>query len=756
MEQTVSSPDYSSSDYIEHSLEELLHKVKLYKPDANLEFIEKALRFAVSAHEGQNRASGEPYILHPLGVACILAEDLKLDEPSIVAALLHDVLEDTDVTYEEMLSIFGEEVVNLVDGVTKLTKISDSTSLKGLTKEERQAENLRKIFLAMAKDLRVIFIKLADRLHNMRTLSSLALNKQRSISMETIEIFAPMANRLGIWHIKKELEDLSFKYLQPEIYASLVKEIDEKRDRSSKVFKEATDLLNKELMHNEIKATIETRFKHYYGIYQKMLNKKKGLDEIYDYTALRVVVPTVSNCYGVLGIVHSIWVPLPDRIKDYIATPKANGYQSLHTTVFGPSGELMEVQIRTWQMHRIGEFGIAAHWQYKEGWKQDRKFQKQITPFIQQLIDWQADLKDAKEFIQSLKMDFLNNQVFVFTPGGDLLDLPAESTPIDFAYRIHTEVGNKCVGAKVNNKIVPLNYRLKNGDIVEIITSNVSGGPSRDWMSICTTSSAKNKIRNWFKKERKEENILRGKDITDREIRKLRRIFRGFSKKDLFERVMKRYPFYSSEEEFLAAIGYGDIPVIQINKILKEELDNITGKTEEKKSEQTGKDSTEQKEKIDLSYDGENFIQVKDIKNLVIRVARCCNPLPGEDIIGYITQGRGVSVHRKTCHNLKFFSNHSDRLIEVNWSVKKKKNVYPVQLLINGWDRPGLLNDVTALLKEEMINSRSINAYTEGAGEAVVKMVVEVKDIQQLNGFIKKIKSIKGITMVKRIVQEKN
>ncbi|OQA13289.1 MAG: GTP pyrophosphokinase [bacterium ADurb.Bin363] len=654
-----------------------------------------------------------------------------------------------------MLSLFGEEVVNLVDGVTKLTKISDTTAphQKGLSKEERQAENLRKIFLAMAKDLRVIFIKLADRLHNMRTLSSLPENKQKSISMETIEIFAPMANRLGIWHIKNELEDLAFKYLEPGVYSTLMKEVDTRRAKSNKIFKEATELLNKELIKNDIKATIESRFKHYYGIYQKMNNKEKGLEEIYDFTALRVIVPTVSNCYGVLGIIHSIWVPLPDRIKDYIATPKANGYQSLHTTVFGPSGELMELQIRTWQMHRIDEFGIAAHWQYKEGWKDDRKFQKQITPFIQQLIDWQADLKDAKEFIQSLKMDFLNSQVFVFTPGGDLLDLPANSTPIDFAYRIHTEVGNKCVGAKVNSKIVPLNYKLQNGDIVEIITSNVSSGPSRDWMNICNTSSAKNKIRNWFKKEKREENILRGKEITDREIRKLRRIWRGFSKKDLFERVMKRYPAYNSEEEFLAAIGYGDIPVVQISKILREELDNIIGKIEEKKSDPT--ELSEKQERIDLSYDGENFIQVKDIKNLVIRVVRCCNPLPGEDIIGYITQGRGVSVHRRICHNFKFFSRYKERLIEVNWSLKKQKNVYPVQLLINGWDRPGMLNDLTSLLKDELINSRSISAYTERMGEAVVKIVIDVKDIQQLNNLIKKIKNINGITQVKRIVQEK-
>ena len=460
----------SYEDYVKAKKEEIIESIKQYKQNANLGLISRAMDFAASAHFGQYRASGEPYIIHPSEVALILAKDLKLDEPSIAASLLHDVLEDTDTTYEKMEELFGEEVVSLVDGVTKLTKISDSTSpnLKKLSKEERQAENLRKIFLAMAKDLRVIFIKLADRVHNMRTLHSLPSHKQKRISRETVEIFAPMANRLGMWHIKRELEDLSFKYLEPEVYKKLVKAVDSRRAGSKGIFQEVITLLEEKMEESKINVTIESRFKHYYGIYQKMNNRNKDLDEIYDLTAIRVIVSTISDCYGVLGIIHSMWVPLPDRIKDYIAIPKANGYQSLHTTVFAPTGELIEIQIRTWQMHRIGEFGIAAHWQYKEGWKEDRKFQKMIKPFIQQLIDWQVDLKDAKEFIQSLKIDFLNSQVFVFTPAGDLLDLPADATPIDFAYRIHTEVGHKCVGAKVNNKIVPLNYTLKNGDIVEI------------------------------------------------------------------------------------------------------------------------------------------------------------------------------------------------------------------------------------------------------------------------------------------------
>jgi len=746
-------------DYIETRLDEIIENIKLYRDNADFELISQAMYFAASSHEGQYRASGEPYIIHPCEVALILAKDLKLDEKSIVASLLHDVLEDTSVTYDELRENFGDEVVSLVDGVTKLTKISDSTSshIKALSKEERQAENLRKIFLAMAKDLRVIFIKLADRLHNMRTLSSLPPHKQKAISRETVEIFAPMANRLGIWNIKRELEDLSFKYLEPEIYSKVVRDVDERRASSKEIVEDVIKLLNEKLEESKITATIESRFKHYYGIYQKMNSKSKVLDEIYDLTAVRVIVSTISDCYGVLGIIHSMWVPLPDRIKDYIAIPKGNGYQSLHTTVFGPTGELVEIQIRTWQMHRVGELGIAAHWHYKEGWKEDRKFQKMITPFIQQLIDWQADLKDAKEFIQSLKIDFLNSQVFAFTPAGDLLDLPADSTPIDFAYRIHTEVGHKCVGAKVNNKIVPLNYKLKNGDIVEIITSNTSSGPSRDWMSVCKTSSARNKVRNWFKREKREENILRGRDIVDKEIRKLRRVWRGFSKKDLITRLAERYSNYSSQEEILAAIGYGDITAFQLGKVLREELDTILEKFKDNKDSKAGhidKKLPEEKESISLAYDGENIVQVKGLKNVAVRVSRCCNPLPGEEIIGYITQGRGVSVHRTSCPNFNYFSRNKEKLIEVKWLAKKKK-VFPVKLLINGWDRHGLLNDITSCLRDEKINATSLNAYAKSCGEAILKIIIEVKDFNQLENIIKKINSLQGIINIKRMIEEK-
>jgi len=732
-------------DYnLESKFKELLNNVAQKFPRVDRELLEKAFACANRVHFGQKRLSGEPYIFHPLEVAEILAS-LELDEITIASALLHDVLEETGdvkVIEEELSKDFPPDVLKLVQGVTNITKINKETIIVSskLSSEERRAENLRKIMLAMAKDLRVIFIKLADRLHNMRTLSVMSPKKQKIKAQETLEIYAPLASRLGMWQIKSELEDLAFRYLYPEEYFRLADAVKDKLTGREWVIEEVKLHLGKALREANITAQIEGRKKHLYSIFSKMKKQNKTLDEIYDLIAIRVIVPTIKDCYGTLGIVHGLWLPIPERIKDFIATPKPNSYRALHTTIAGPGGEPLEVQIRTWDMHRIAEFGIAAHWQYKENSNIEKNFLKQITPFIKQLLDWQSDLQSAKEFIQNLKLDFLENQVLVFTPNREIIDLPAGSTPVDFAYRIHTEVGHRCAGVKVNGRIVPLNYTLHNGDIVEIITTRIPSGPRRDWLNFCKTSIAKQRIKQWLKKEKREENIQRGKDILEKELRKLHKFYREFSKKEVIENLISKYN-YKSEEDFLADIGYGGINIKTICRELKEEfLKKI------KKSFTTSTPISLLSEDTSSSR-----IRIRGEEGMMVRFARCCNPLPGEPIIGYITLGKGVSIHRKDCPNLKYFARNIERIIEdVTWIEKGEKR-FPVQLLITGWDRAGLLADLMEQLKIKNISAHTANAIGNTNKRATIKIAFTVKNLAELSAIEKAFSKVKGVISIKRL-----
>lgn len=623
------------------SLEDLLEQVQRYQPQGDLSIIEKAYNFAEKAHEGQSRISGEPYFIHPVAVASILAR-LELDIPTIAGGLLHDVVEDTKITLVELEKEFGVEIAQLVDGVTKLSRIEFRS------KEEQQVENLRKMFLAMAKDIRVVLIKLADRLHNMRTLKHQSAWKQREIAEETLEIFAPLAHRLGIFAIKWELEDLAFRYLEPEQYYHLVEGISMKRREREAYIDQVMNILKERLVEVGIKADIQGRPKHFYSIYKKMKEQGKELSEIYDLIAVRVIVESIKDCYGALGIVHTLWKPIPGRFKDYIAMPKPNMYQSLHTTVMGPQGEPFEIQIRTFEMHRTAEFGIAAHWKYKEGGKGGSKDFDQRLAWLRQILEWQTELRDAREFMETLKIDVFSDVVFVFTPKGDVFELPAGSVPIDFAYRIHSDVGHRCIGSKVNGRIVPLDYTLKNGDIVEILTSKQANGPSRDWLKLVKTSQAKNRIRQWFRKEKREENIARGKEILEKELKK-----QGLEPGELFKsdrilEVSKRFNF-NNPDEFFATLGDGALSPIQVIARVKDDIYKgkklpdesiLTELPAEKKSTGYGKAS--------------QGIRVRGVDDVLIRLSRCCNPLPGDPIVGYVTRGRGVSVHRADCPNVTY------------------------------------------------------------------------------------------------------
>lgn len=714
-------------------LEELCEKVKSYNPSADLALVAKAYDFAAIAHAGQFRISGDPYIQHPLGVAHILTE-LELDAITIAASLLHDVVEDTKITLQDIQEEFNKEIALLVDGVTKLSRIEYKS------KEEQQVENLRKMFFAMAKDIRVILIKLADRLHNLRTLKYLPVRKQKKIAQETLDVYAPLAHRLGIFRIKWELEDTAFRYLEPEKYYDLVEKVAKKRPERESYINQVIGILEPKLEEVGIQAEIQGRPKHLYSIYQKMAQQNIDFREIYDLTAIRVIVDTIKDCYGVLGVVHTLWKPVPGRFKDYIAMPKINMYQSLHTTVIGPQGEPLEIQIRTWEMHRTAEYGIAAHWRYKEGSKDSDEFDKKLL-WLRQLLEWQHDLRDAREFMETLKIDLFADEVFVFTPRGDVIDLPAGSCPIDFAYRIHTDIGHRCIGAKVNGHLVPLDYKLQNGDIVEIVTSKLAAGPSRDWLKLVRTPQAKAKIRQWFKKERKEESVARGRETLEKEIRKL-----GYEPHELLadgplEAVLERLSF-STTEDLLASVGYGGLSVNQVITRLREEYRRLNPEIE---AQMAVPDLNPRPQTTDVS----RGVKVKGVDNLLIRLSHCCNPVPGDPIIGYITRGRGVSVHRVNCPNVAFLSD-PERLIEVSWDQDQAAS-FAADVELAAMDRPELLSDVMNVLSDMRTRISAVNARTTRDMIAIISLRLEIRNLEELKAIINRLSSIRDVFSVERV-----
>lgn len=716
-------------------LDRLLQRIQQNYPETKTRILEKAFQYAQKAHENQFRESGEPYFVHPYEVATILV-DLGLDVDTIAAGLLHDVVEDTKATSEEIEKEFGPEIAKLVDGVTKLSRFELTT------KEEQQAENLRKMFIAMAKDIRVILIKLADRLHNMRTLKFREPDKQLETATETIEIYAPLAHRLGISKIKWELEDIALRYIDPTGYYDLVDKIAMKRKEREEYIQNVIDTLREKINSINIHAEIDGRPKHFYSIYKKMVLQNKSFDQIFDLTAVRIVVDSVKDCYGVLGIVHTIWKPIPGRFKDYIAVPKPNMYQSLHTTLVGSHGIPFEIQIRTFEMHRTAEYGIAAHWKYKEG-KQDHTDLDNKLSWLRQLLEWQNDLKDATEFMETLKIDLFTDEVFVFTPKGEVIDLPKDSTPLDFAYHIHSAIGNKCTGAKINGKIVPLEYQLQTGDIVEILTTSSSHGPSRDWLKIVKTSQAKSKIKQWFKKEFKEENIIKGKDLLEKEAKKQGLFLSQLLKTEWIEVMFKKYSLHSIDDMY-AAVGYGGISLNQIFLKLLEEYKKT--KKIDSKEEQIPKVIKEDRP-INQSSQG---ISVKGVDNILVRFAKCCNPVPGDDIIGYITKGRGVSIHRKDCNNLADTTVETNRIVEVAWELYQKSSYHAeIQIIAN--DRHGLLVEITNMISEWKVIVTAINARTNKNRTAVINLTVEITDIQQLEKIMKQFKKIPEIIEVFRV-----
>ncbi len=717
--------------------DQLIAKIKKYNPDCNFALIQKAYDLACDAHKEQKRVSGMPYMCHPLHVAITVAE-MEMDTESICAALLHDVVEDTRYTLDDVREIFGPHIASLVDGVTKLDKIQFSS------KEERDMENLRKMFLAMAKDIRVIIIKFADRLHNMTTLISMPEDKQREKARETLNIFAPLAHRLGMYKIKWELEDTSLKYIDPVAYYEIVEGISQKRQEREAYIARIKRTLGEKLSELGIKCTIDGRPKHFYSIYRKMFTQNKTLDQIYDLFAVRIITDTVSDCYAALGAAHELYKPMPGRFKDYIAMPKPNMYQSLHTTVIGPDGRPFEIQIRTKEMHAIAENGIAAHWKYKEGKPGDSSMDSKLT-WIRQLLEIQRDAKDEEEFLSALRIDLFTDQVFVFTPKGDVMSFPAGATPIDFAFSIHSAVGCKMQGAKVNGKIVPLDYQLQNGDIVEIITSSAIHGPSMDWLKIVKTSQARNKINQWFKKENREENIEKGKDMLEKELKRQGLGGLGLLKPDYLEPLVKRYGFKNLDDLY-SGIGFGGMPVNKVVSRLKDEYQK-QHVPEEPAIELPTAESAGKREKSNT--DG---VRVEGVDNCLIRYAKCCNPVPGDKIVGYITRGRGVSIHRQDCSNIAVaYSNEEEkaRLIDVSWETNKSSS-YLSSLKIVANDRSRILIDLTNAVGDSKIPLKGMNARTTKDELVIVELTLEITNTEQLERIIKKLKSIPGVIDVTR------
>lgn len=722
-------------------LDNLMKKININCNNIDCSLVEKAYNLANEAHSSQKRESGEPYIIHPLDVAGILAE-LGMDTNTIVAGLLHDVIEDTEYSHADLERLFNKEVADLVEGVTKLGQI------KYKSKEEQQADNVRKMLLAMAKDIRVIIIKLADRLHNMRTLKYMSEEKQKQKAKETLDIYAPLAHRLGISKIKWELEDLAFRYMHQQEYYDLVHQIAEKRKEREAFIDDIIQEMKDKLSQSGIESDIEGRPKHFYSIYKKMVNKNKSIEQIFDLTAIRILVNSVKDCYASLGIVHTIYKPIPGRFKDYIAMPKPNMYQSLHTTVIGPQGKTFEIQIRTFEMHKTAEYGIAAHWKYKEGDNSKGETFEQKLTWLRDMLEWGKETSDAEEFIEGFKIDLFSDEIFVFTPKGVVINLPSESTPIDFAYKIHTDVGNRCVGAKVNGKMVPLDYNLKTGQIVEIMTSSTAKGPNIDWVSIVKSNQAKSKIKQWFKRAQRDEHIYKGKELIEKEAKRQAVTFSELTKGELYEKFLKRYNLHN-QEDIYAAVGTGVVSASMVLGRLKEEvtpddkqvLENINKTIEENAAK------AQKMKNINKSYG----ITVKGLSNIMIRFAKCCNPVPGDDIIGYITKGRGVSVHRKDCLNVKELEdNEETRIVEVSWGVSKG-TAYTAELQVEAEDRMGLLAEVMLILSEAKISVNAVNAKTLKGNLTVTNIKIKIDSIDQLKDLMKKLRKLKGVLDVYRM-----
>ncbi len=723
-----------------------IEEITSINPNYDLELIGRAFETGRTLHDGQLRKSGEPYFIHPVAVAKILAE-LGMDDETIVGGLLHDVVEDTEYTREQLVEDFSEEIALLVDGVTKLG------SIKFDTKEEQQAENLRKMFLAMSKDIRVLIIKLADRLHNMRTLQFMRPEKKIEKSRETIDIYAPLASRLGIYALKFELEDIALMYLQPEAYEQLKHDVTEKREQRLEFINSVITEIKEALDDMNMKYDIYGRSKHLYSVYRKMKNQNKELDEIFDLTAVRIIVEDVKDCYAVLGQVHTMWKPLPGRFKDYIAMPKPNMYQSLHTTVLGDNGEPFEIQIRTYEMHRVAEYGIAAHWKYKEGnTKGDQNNDEMKLAWVRQTLEWQKEVNDPKEFMESLKMDLFASQVFVFSPKGEVIDLPSGSTPLDFAFKIHTAVGCKCVGAKVNGKMVTIDYPLNNGDIVEIITSVNSSGPSIDWLKIVKSSNARNKIRQWLKKENKSDDIERGKDALDKIVRKRGLEPQQIVKSAYLTKAAKEMNFASLEEAYTQISRGGTLLSKFVNLLIGYHTEEK--RIEQKKAEEKQKKLLEndaKKEKLQRKQRENPGIIVKGADNLMIRVSRCCSPVPGDDIVGFITKGRGISVHRRDCSNVTNLPEQElSRFIEVEWEDLKVGKSYNADICVVAYDRKGILSDLSKICDDMDLNIAGVNAKISNDGICSITLTLSITNTMQIQRVLRNFRQVPDVTNVFR------
>ena len=723
---------------------EFLNTILEYNSKYDIDLIGRAYDVAEEMHRGQLRKSGEPYLIHPMAVAEILA-DLGMDEETIIAGLLHDVVEDTPYTSEELASDFGDEVELLVDGVTKLG------SLKFESKEERQAENLRKMFLAMSKDIRVLIIKLSDRLHNLRTINYMTHDKIIEKCRETLDIYAPLAARLGIYTMKMELEDIALKFLEPEAYYDLAEQVSQRKGEREDAINNVVDKIRSSLEEIDINFDIYGRSKHFYSIYKKMKYQHKNLDEIFDLMAVRIIVDSIRDCYAVLGLVHTMWTPIPGRFKDYIAMPKPNMYQSLHTTVMGESGKPFEIQIRTYEMHRIAEYGIAAHWKYKEGITSDKEEVK--LSWLRQALEWQKDVKDPKEFMESLKMDLFSSQVFVFTPQGDVIELPAGSTPLDFAFKIHSDVGCKCVGAKINGKMVTIDHILENGDIIEIITSPNAAGPSIDWLKIAKSSSARNKIRQWLKKENKTDNIDKGKDLIDKYIRKKGYDPRTLLKNAYINRAAKELNFRNTDELYTQLSNGGSIQTKFTNMLLKYDAETRAEEAEKEKtllenlneiSEKTQK--RVQHDKNRHKNDDNSGVIVEGVDNLMIRIARCCSPVPGDDIIGFITKGRGISVHRTDCDNLKSLpESEKERCIKVSWDTQQPERSFNAEISLIAKDQKGMLSNISKVCEDMDVHIAGLNAKADKDETVRINLTLAIQDKIQMEKICRSLKNVPGI-----------
>ena len=723
------------------TINEVINEVKKHNRKADTKLILKAYNYANDNHKGQLRKSGEPYIIHPLQVAYILAT-IELDESTICAALLHDVVEDTEITHQDIINEFGQEIADMVEGVTKLGKLQQYTTV-----QEQQVEDYRKMFLAMGKDIRVILIKLADRLHNMRTLKFLSRDRQIANAKETMDLYAPLANRLGMYSLKWELEDLSFKYLYPEEYREIVEGIDKKRDERLIFIEKIMDKIRAELKAQHIDAEVTGRAKHLYSIYRKMKRDNKTLDQIYDLFALRILVNSVKDCYASLGVVHELYNPMPGRFKDYISVPKSNMYQSLHTTLIGPKGTPFEVQIRTWDMHRVAEYGIAAHWAYKEANKAKKatvSVKEDKLSWLRESLEWQKDMQDPEEFLNTLRTELFEDEVYVFTPKGDIKSLPKGATPIDFAYSIHEQIGHKMTGCKINSKMVPIVTKLKNGDIVDIITADNSKGPSRDWLKYVKTTTARNRINQWFKKAEREENIIKGKELLEKEIKRI-----GMSQTELYKQeyvnsALARYK-YNSVDDMNAAVGFGAItPSKIISRMLEEYRKDHKDLNIEEKIEELSK-----AKKINRNV-SDNGIIVKGIDNCLVKLSKCCNPVPGDDIIGYITKGRGVSVHRTDCVNVKELIEDDARIIDVQWYNQNKQTAYTVNIEVYANDRDNLLADTIKELSTLKTKIMGVNARATKEKIVIIDLSIEVENIEELNKVLKGLRKIDSVYEVRR------